>query len=63
VAQLDRPFTLDVIVRDDIIDTCIDQRRTMITRRDPEPTGDRLFFFVRDGEVAFEDVVVRPLCP
>ncbi len=61
VERLDRPFTLDIIVKNDLIDTCIDGRRTMITRRDPEPDGDRLFFFVREGEVAFESVEVRPL--
>jgi hypothetical protein len=61
VDRLDRPFQLDIIVRGDIIDTCIDQRRTMITRRDPEPDGDRLFFFVQDGEVTFEDITVRSL--
>ncbi|MDD4269141.1 MAG: hypothetical protein PHN77_13025 [Thermoguttaceae bacterium] len=61
VDGLDRPFQLEIIVKDDIIDTCIDQRRTMITRRDPEPDGDRLFFFARDGEVRFEEISVRPL--
>jgi hypothetical protein len=61
VKNLDRPFTLDIIVKDNIIDTCIDQRRTMISRRHPEPEGDRLFFFARGGEVAFEDILVRPL--
>ena len=61
VKDLDRPFALDVIVKDNIIDTCIDQRRTMITRRHPEPDGDRLFFFACGGEVTFEDILVRPL--
>ncbi len=61
VEDLDRPFALDVIVKDNLIDVCIDQRRTMISRRDPEPTGDRLFFFARDGAVTFESVEVRPL--
>jgi hypothetical protein len=61
VEHLDRPFSLDIIVKGDIIDTCIDQRRTMITRRIPEPDGDRLFFFVKDGEVTFETIAVRPL--
>jgi beta-fructofuranosidase len=61
VERLDQPFTLEVIVKDDIVDACIDQRRTMISRRDPEPTGDRLFFFACDGEVTFESVEVRPL--
>jgi len=61
VEKLERPFTLEIIVKDDVVDTCIDQRRTMITRRVPEPDGDRLFFFVQDGEVTFQDVAVRPL--
>ena len=61
VGQLDRPFVLDIIVKNDLIDTCIDGRRTMITRRDPAPDGDRLFFFAREGEVTFESVEVRPL--
>jgi len=61
VERLDRPFTLDIIVKNDLIDTCIDGRRTMITRRDPEPDGDRLFFFAREGEVTFESIEVRPL--
>lgn len=62
VENLDRPFTLDIIVKDDLIDTCIDGRRTMLTRRDPEPSGERIFFFAREGEVRFENVTVRPLC-
>jgi hypothetical protein len=39
VERLDRPFTLDIIVTNDLIDTCIDGRRTMVTRRDPESDG------------------------
>jgi hypothetical protein len=50
-----------VIVKDDLVDTCIDGRRTMITRRDPEAQGDRVFFFARGGEAAFEDITLRPL--
>lgn len=61
VEGLDRPFTLDIVVKGSIVDTCIDQRRTMISRRSPEPDGDRLFFFAEGGEVTFEDIVVRPL--
>jgi hypothetical protein len=53
---------LRIVVKDDIIDTCIDQRRTMITRRIPEPGGDRLCLFAQDGEVTFDKIVVRPLC-
>jgi len=61
VVKLDQPFTLDIIVKNDLVDVCIDGRRTMLSRRDPEPTGDRLFFFSREGGVTFESIVVRPL--
>jgi hypothetical protein len=61
VEGLDRPFRLDIIVKNDLVDTCIDCRRTMITRRDPAPDGDRLFLFARQGRVAFESIEIRPL--
>jgi len=60
VEGLDHPFNLDVIVKDDIIDVCIDQRRTIITRR-KKLYGDRLFFFVQNGSVTFDAIEVRPL--
>lgn len=63
VENLDRPFNVDIIAKGDIIDACIDNRRTMITRRDPQPDGDRLFFFAEGGAVTFQDIAVRPLCP
>lgn len=55
------PFDVDVIVRDDFVDTCIDQRRTIISKRPDRPTGDCIFFFADRGEVAFEDILIRPL--
>jgi hypothetical protein len=61
VSGLDRAFRLDVIVRSDFVDSCIDDRRTIISRRPDRPQGDRLFFFANGGEVSFEDVTVRPL--
>ena len=60
VEGLDRPFTLEVIAKDRIIDACIDGRRTIVTRRH-NVGGDRLFFFASGGDVAFDDVQVRPL--
>lgn len=63
VQRLDQPFDLDILVKDDIIDASIDGRRTMITRRDPEPEGDQLVCFVQEGDVSFERIVVRPLAP
>jgi hypothetical protein len=62
VTGLDRPFSLDVIVKDDFVDVCIDNRRTLFHQwPDDFATGDRLFFFVRRGMVKFENVIIRPL--
>jgi beta-fructofuranosidase len=54
-------FDLDLIVKNDFVDVCIDRRRTMISRRVDRPQGDRLFFFADGGEVHFENVSVASL--
>ena len=61
VSAMGKPFTLDLIVKDDLIDACIDDRRTIITRNRTKLSGDRLFFFVDHGDVTFEGIQVRPL--
>ena len=61
VAGMDQPFTLDVIVKDDFVDACIDNRRTLIRRCREISEGDRLFFFAKNGEVTFDSIQVRPL--
>jgi beta-fructofuranosidase len=61
VTGIDQPFTLDLIVKDDLVDARIDNRRTIIARNYTRLSGDRLFFFVDHGEVTFEDIQVRPL--
>jgi hypothetical protein len=60
VEGLDRPFTLDVIARDTLIDVCLDHRRCLVSRC-PEQRGDRLFVFAQNAEVTFEALEVRPL--
>jgi len=60
VEGLDKPFTLDIITKDRILDVCIGERRTFIARR-ADPGGNRLFFFAQGGEVVFEQIEVRPL--
>ena len=57
---LNEPFTLDIIIKDRILDVCIDNRRTFIARR-ADPGGNRLFFFAQGGEVVFEQIDIRPL--
>ena len=61
VTGIETPFSLDVIVKDDLVDACIDNRRTIITRNRTKLSGNRLFFFVNHGEVEFEKIQVRPL--
>ena len=61
VAGIGEPFVLDVIVKDDLVDACIGDRRTIIARNRAKLTGDRLFFFADHGDVTFEDIQVRPL--
>jgi len=56
---LNRPFVLDLIVKDDLVDACIDGRRTILKRQPAQ--GDRLFLFANQGDVVFEDISVRPL--
>jgi beta-fructofuranosidase len=60
VDGLDQPFTVEIVLHDEIIDVCIDGR-CCIVNRCPERRGDRLFFFAQDTGVVFEQVEVRPL--
>jgi len=62
VHGLDRPFTLDIVLKGDIIDVCIDNRRCLVNRC-PELCGDRLFLFCQDGDVTFDSISVCPLLP
>lgn len=60
VDGLDRPFALDIVLKRDIIDVCIDRRRTIIDRC-PERHGDRLLFYGQDSDVMFEVVEIARL--
>jgi len=53
VERLDQPFSLEVAMHADIIDVCIDHRRTIIDRC-PERHGERLIFYALNGGVRFE---------
>ncbi len=58
VDGLDRPFDLELILKDDILDVSIDRRRTLIDVV-PPLEGDRLVLFARGGKVTFEGIEVR----
>jgi beta-fructofuranosidase len=60
VDGLDQPFSLQIVLHDDIIDVCIDHRRCLVNRC-PERDGDRLFLFCQGNFVTFHDVLLRPL--
>ncbi len=60
VAPIAGPFSLDIIIKDDIIDICIDNRRTMAVRY-WNPGGDKIFFFADNARVAFNAIEIRPL--
>jgi hypothetical protein len=59
VDGLTRPFEIELIVKDDILDLSIDGRRTLIIRAGL--SGDRLFLFAHNGGVTFENLHVQPL--
>ena len=60
VDGLDRPFSLEIVLRDDIIDVCIDGRRTLIDRC-PERRGDRMLLYAQDSGVTFEVAEIAAL--
>jgi len=60
IEGFDKSFTLDVIITGTIIEVCIDNRQTLITRN-YENVGDRLFLSAKNSEVTFEDIKVYPL--
>ncbi len=62
VEGLSKPFTLEIIIKDDIIDVCIDQRRCVINRC-PTHQGDDLFLFAQDANVVFERMEIKPIRP
>lgn len=53
VTGLNKPFTLEIVLKDDIIDVCIDRRRTLLDRC-PEQRGDTLLLYAEDAAVTFE---------
>jgi hypothetical protein len=61
VEGLERPLEVEVIVKDDLLDVCIDGRRTLIARAAPSFTGDQLFLFAQNGGATFESIEVQPL--
>jgi beta-fructofuranosidase len=60
VKGLDKNIKVDIIVKDDIIDVSIDNKRCIVNRT-PEQKGAFLWFYAKHGSVKFKNVTVSPL--
>jgi hypothetical protein len=60
VLDLDGPVTLELVLKDDIIDLCLNERHCLVNRC-PEQQGDQLTFFVHNGAVMVRELQVRSL--
>ncbi|MGC4035197.1 MAG: family 43 glycosylhydrolase [Chitinophagaceae bacterium] len=57
---LDKAVTLDIILKGDIVDVCIGNKRCIVNRL-IERKGNSVWLFVRHGKVRFKNVTIRPL--
>lgn len=60
VTGLDKLIKVDIIMKDDIIDVCIDNKRCIVNRSIDEK-GNFLWFYAKHGKVKFKSVKVSPL--
>lgn len=60
VQDLDEPFTVDIIVRHDILDAEVGCTRSLVTRF-WNPDADRIRFVTDSGAVTFRNIRVSPL--
>jgi hypothetical protein len=51
---------VDVVLRDDIIDVCVDNKRCIVNRL-PERKGNRLWLFAKHGNVKFSAISITLL--
>jgi beta-fructofuranosidase len=61
VTGLDHPFDLELLVKGDVVDVCIDHRRTLVARMSAADAN--LFAFAQSAEVKFEKLELQPLAP
>ncbi len=63
VTGLDRPFTLEVLVHNRLLDLCIDNRRTGVILLDGQQHGNTLTLYTLSGAVEFQNIVIRATTP
>ncbi|MEJ7738637.1 MAG: family 43 glycosylhydrolase [Chitinophagaceae bacterium] len=60
VDGLNNNINIDIIMKNDIIDVCIDNRRCIVNRL-PEQKGSMLWLFAKHGYVKFKSIKISPL--
>jgi hypothetical protein len=60
VDGLNNNIKVDIIMRDDIIDVCVDNRRCIVNRL-PEQKGSFLWLYAKHGFVKFKSITVSPI--
>lgn len=60
VEGLDKKINIQIVMKGDIIDVCIGDKRCIVNRL-YEQKGTVLGFFARHGEVAFSSIAIKPL--
>ena len=60
VNGLQKPFTLDIVIKDGILDADIDHRRTIVNRT-YDLKGDVIWLYAKHGKVKFTNIVISPL--
>ena len=60
VAWLDSPFTLEIILKDDLIDLSVNGCYSLINRC-PEQQGTGITFFCHTGSITFDEIIITPL--
>jgi len=60
VQGLNKPYTLDIVIKDGILDAEIDHRRTIVNRT-YNLKGDVIWLYAKHGTVKFKNITIRPL--
>lgn len=60
VEGLENPFSLEIVLRGELVDVCIGGNRTLVDRL-PQRQGRNVFFFVQNGAVEFAEWRVEEL--
>lgn len=60
VTGLDKTIKMDIIMKDNIIDVCIDNRRCIVNRFYQREKG-YLWFYAKQGRVKFKNITVSPI--